>query len=542
MSESQLATKNTRVERSLPRRAAAWVRSERLGLAFALVILVIVGAVVVWYSSIGLFPNFPKVNNLYVMLAQAFLHGQVSLLETPPPELVALENPYDVMAREDIPHLWDASYYQGKYYFYWGPVPALFFAAWIALTRVEPLGQVGVILPALGLLAVLLYLVWQTRRAAYPRSPVVMVGLFLLVAAVNTPMLFLYDRARIYETSIIAGQFFLFLGMAGWVKYALSGKNGWLVLAGLGWGLAVLTRYNLALSVLMYLAFCLPVLWKPRARWNERIRPLAALLVPLAVCGLSMLAYNAARFGNPLETGLQYQLTNMVETNGHFSPVYFPSNVFLYFLFPYIKVGQYPVIRSIFEVAAQAPAWANFPVDKMNDEVIFSLRTVPFTWLLAPLLFVVGALRLASRGKSREEIPAAQAGAPNLWPRLGWMMALGGLAQLLLLMFYYFTAIRFIVDFIMSWLLVVLFLLWEVDRRLADRRLWWLRLLLWGAVVVMILWTAQTGFFAAIDNPPRPFEKYNPALNEAMAETWNHYYDGPGVMGMVLRRAVWWLP
>lgn len=542
MSQSQLASEKTRVEIPLAGRAAAWARFERLGLAFALVMLVVAGSVVVWYTSIGLFPTFPKVHNQYVTLAQAFLHGQVSLLETPPPELVALENPYDMAARKDIPHQWDASYYQGKYYFYWGPVPALFFAAWIALTGVEPLGQMGVIIPALGLLAVLLYLVWQIRRAAYPRSPVVIVGLFLLVAAINTPMLFLYDRARIYETSIIAGQFFLFLGTAGWVTFLQSRKNGWLVLAGLGWGLALLTRYNLALSVLVYLAFCLPVLWKPRTGWNERIRPLSALLAPLAVCGLSMLAYNAARFDNPLETGLQYQLTNMVETNGHFSPVYFLSNVFLYFLFPYIKVEHYPVIRSILDVAGQAPAWAAFPADKMNDEVIFSLRTVPFTWLLAPLLLLVGAVWLASRRKGRLEQPAANAAVPDLWPRLGWMIALGGLAQLLLLMFYYFTAVRFMVDFLMPWLLVVLFLLWEVDRRLADRRLWWLRLLLWAAVLGLILWTAQIGFFAAIDNPPRPFGKYNPALDEAMAETWNRYYDAPGIVGMVLRRAVWWLP
>lgn len=530
------------MEVPLARRAVTWVRSERLGLAFALLMLAVAGVVAVWYTSIGLFPNFPKVNNLYVTLAQAFLHGQVSLLEAPTPELVALDNPYDMAARKDIPHLWDASYYQGKYYFYWGPVPALFFAAWIALTGIEPLGQMGVILPALGLLAMLLYLVWQIRRAAYPRSPLVMVGLFLLVAAVNTPMLFLFDRARIYETSIMAGQFFLFLGTAGWVTYLLSRKDGWLMLAGLGWGLAVLTRYNLALSVLVYLAFCLPVLWKPRAGWNERIKPLAALLIPLAVCGLSMLAYNAARFGNPLETGLQYQLTNMVETNGHFSPVYFLSNIFLYFLFPYIKLEHYPVICSILDVAGQAPAWAAFPVDKMNDEVIFSLRTVPFTWLLAPLLPLVGALWLDARRKVGSESPAAPVGVPDLWPRVGWMIALGGLAQLLMLMFYYFTAVRFMVDFIMPWLLVVLFLLWEVDRRLAERRMWWLRLLLWAAVVVVILWTAQTGFFAAIDNPPRPFGKYNPVLNEAMAVMWNRYYDEPGVVGMVLRRAVWWLP
>jgi hypothetical protein len=61
----------------------------------------------------------------YDRQADAFLAGSLSLLEKPPAELLALANPYDYHNREGLGYLWDASLYRGKYYLYWGPVPAL---------------------------------------------------------------------------------------------------------------------------------------------------------------------------------------------------------------------------------------------------------------------------------------------------------------------------------------------------------------------------------------------------------------------------------
>ena len=60
----------------------------------------------------------------YDMLANAFLRGSISLLEKPSQALMNLENPYDYLNRGGIDYIWDATYFNGKYYLYWGFVPA----------------------------------------------------------------------------------------------------------------------------------------------------------------------------------------------------------------------------------------------------------------------------------------------------------------------------------------------------------------------------------------------------------------------------------
>ena len=67
-------------------------------------------------------------SNFYGLLGDAFLSGQTYLKITPSPQLLALADPYDPHA--NAPYLlWDASLYNGKYYLYFGPGPALIWAA-----------------------------------------------------------------------------------------------------------------------------------------------------------------------------------------------------------------------------------------------------------------------------------------------------------------------------------------------------------------------------------------------------------------------------
>src|SRR5687767_5011969 len=81
-----------------------------------------------WLVSIGLWTDFPPSTNYYDLQATAFSHGQLALEVQPDAALLALENPYEPGEREGIPVLWDATLYDGKYYLYWGPAPALLLA------------------------------------------------------------------------------------------------------------------------------------------------------------------------------------------------------------------------------------------------------------------------------------------------------------------------------------------------------------------------------------------------------------------------------
>lgn len=71
-------------------------------------------------------------NGQYARLANALLHGHTYLNLPVSPGLKALKNPYSLSARLAIGKqgqfsFWDHAFYHGKYYCYYGIIPALIF-------------------------------------------------------------------------------------------------------------------------------------------------------------------------------------------------------------------------------------------------------------------------------------------------------------------------------------------------------------------------------------------------------------------------------
>ena len=75
-------------------------------------------------------PQFPT-QHQFEMMAEALAHGLVHLLETPPQDLIDMENPYSFQARlstgveEQI--MYDVAYYERNYYVYFGVGPIILF-------------------------------------------------------------------------------------------------------------------------------------------------------------------------------------------------------------------------------------------------------------------------------------------------------------------------------------------------------------------------------------------------------------------------------
>ena len=68
-----------------------------------------------WYITSGKIVTWVPSKAFYDRQANAFLSGQLSLLEEPPAGLATLANPYQFQNRNGIDYLWDVSYYKGKY-------------------------------------------------------------------------------------------------------------------------------------------------------------------------------------------------------------------------------------------------------------------------------------------------------------------------------------------------------------------------------------------------------------------------------------------
>lgn len=313
-----------------------------------------------FFITNGKLVQFQPYSQYFDRLADAFLAGQLHLLEKPHPALGELDNPYDYRNREGFPYLWDASYYQGKYYLYWGPVPAMVAALAKLITPMVVEDQHLVFLFLSGHAIVFAVLLATLRKHWFPTTPKWSVSLFTVMACLSTPLFWLINRPHVYEAAIASGQFFLITGLLFMIlsMKSTSWKAVWLMLTGFCWGAAINARFSLLLAVAMLsLLFAIMVITQQGIKAGWRI--LVWLLLPLGLWAGFTASYNYFRFGSVLETGHRYQLTGVaypplyrdVTSLQYFIPNFynyvlrpldFDPQVFPFFNAPYLTWRMWP--------------------------------------------------------------------------------------------------------------------------------------------------------------------------------------------------------
>ena len=295
----------------MPRHFRAWIRLRRRVLDWVvwLVVSVPIIAFYCWTatSSWGPFQwRNDKVDH-YNLLADGFLAGHSYIKLDPPPELLALPNPYDPAVNFPF-RKHDATLYRGRYYLYFGPVPALamFVPAKLFLDASPPENFAVVVFVTAGYLFSCLLLVLLLRAGAVrlplPMLAVAFAGLGL---AQFTPILL--RRPAVYEVAISAGFCFLMAGLYFLAQsvFAQRGAPLFALLAGISLGLAPGCRPHLALPVVL---LCL--LWP---RWKLLV------FAPVAIAGACLACYNYIRFGSVFEFGQSYMLAESIHNEVNLS-------------------------------------------------------------------------------------------------------------------------------------------------------------------------------------------------------------------------------
>ncbi len=490
-----------------------FVASRLTGPALGVLVGVGIAVFALWYCSAGNFPVFPSIQNDYVDLGDAFLHGQLSLKEQPDPQLATLSDPYDFKQRKNIPYHWDASYYNGKYYLYWGPVPGLVSSLLEGITRVLPSGPILVLIPYIGLLVVFLATLIHITGYFPSMASRLSVGLFMILGFANLPLLFTIGQPRHYQASILYGQLFLLSGLLAFAMYTRAKRGVLLVTAGLNWGLALGCRYNLAISVSIYLVFAMIWLFRT-AGLTGSLERFGLLLAPLALALIGLGIYNLVRFGNPMETGLAYQLT-IPELHQHdFSLAYVPSNLYSYLFYPLTRTNDFPFIQSAHFHASFLPGWLTLPNGQVFDQIILGVfSTVPALWLFA--LAIPFLVLLVKTAVKRQIIPSLYSQKNLLFAMISFAAA----GQFLFLMVFFYVAERYIVDFYLPFILGLAIFVWQIDESMQFRQPF--RLGLWLIVAGLTVWTAAVGFFGCFGVPTLVSNYYDPALYARLASYWN---------------------
>ena len=276
----------------------------------------------------------------YAALGEGFLRGQLSMATRPDPRLMVMPNPYDYEARQqqNVPYLWDASYFNGRYYLYFTPLPALlFYIPARLLYGAYPSDQLASIFFAIWAFAMgAAFLKRALKTRHIPRSLwILLIGLGNVVAVVMV-------YSRTYEVAAFCG-----MALSATFAWCLLGwldepKTSRLLWTSIWLALAIAARPNLGLLAIVFLA---AVLIKQRnAIWIA--------LIPLAVTAALLATYNYARFHDPFEFGHRYQLTYLPMGEHRVCSCRTPSEAlrlihtaWLYTATPLLLNGDFPFAR-----------------------------------------------------------------------------------------------------------------------------------------------------------------------------------------------------
>ncbi len=284
------------------------------------------------YSLVG------KKYDYYDLLVQGFMKGHLSMNAEVDP---GLSSP-DPGIRKNAHYLLDVSLYRGKYYLYFGVVPAvLLFLPYRALTGQDLGANIAVfLLVASGFLLYLAIFLGARRRffrglRGWPQACCIL----LLAFGSGTPTLSMGSGC--YEVAIAGGYAFMALGwFAMFHAWVTDRKPGpWLALASLAVGLAVGSRPTYAFSLpILFLRMLALARRERRATgpWQApRFGLVSAAVAPAGLVGLGLMAYNYQRFRNPFEFGFHYAMCELTYSG---LPVAKPSfiwpNLKWYFLRP----------------------------------------------------------------------------------------------------------------------------------------------------------------------------------------------------------------
>jgi hypothetical protein len=274
------------------------------------------GFALILYFAFSILPGSPfRVNDFayFNYLADAFNHGQLNLRLIP-------QSTHDL------------SLYNGNYYLYWPPMPAIVLMPFIALFGIgfsDVFFCVVVASVNVAVVAALLRSANETRLIVIDED---YRGLLVLFFTLGTVHVTLTSSGGVWFTAQLLG--FLFVGLAYLSAIRLKGATAFLVVGAL-MACAMLTRNHLLFTGIWPAYYLLSTHWKEKPKVYSYI---VLALLPVVVLGILFLIYNDTRFGSPLELGIRYHemapiFVDDYNKYGTFNTYYIPINLYYQYIF-----------------------------------------------------------------------------------------------------------------------------------------------------------------------------------------------------------------
>ena len=282
-----------------------------------------------------------------------------------------MENPYDWSARSalGVSAKWDHLLFEGKYYSYYGiaPVLLLYLPYNLITGYYFPVAESILLFGGLGIIFLtLLFLEFAKLFGKKIPNSMLIATLVILQLSSGVWYNFVYDN--FYEIAQASGFMFTCAGFFFLLKSRIIGEGKvnhlHLTLATICLSWAVLCRPTLALYCIVACIFIVFGFVKRRGEVKEAlpdvgsvqkkalrsadVKYLLAALTPFVLIGGIQVIYNVARFGNPLDFGIQYSLTINDFTRSQYHTDFVMIGIFNFlFAFPRIQ-PEFPYVASNF--------------------------------------------------------------------------------------------------------------------------------------------------------------------------------------------------
>lgn len=467
-------------------------------LHLALIILNgVIFLIYLWFASDGLWKSLPNETNYIDLQADAFAKGQLELDIQPDPALLAFtdESLYEPVKREGIPVLWDATLYNGKYYLYWGPAPALLIVPVKVFHQADftdKLLSLAFLTGTLLFLNLIILGLW--RRYFNKLSNWAVIAAVAFVGLIN-PMPYVLVEGRIYEAAIIAAQFFLMGGFYFLLPALDKPTSVRLILAGTFFALSIGSRTTVLPAIGLLSVIIL--IWAIQTQRPRFIPILFSFAMPLLVGGIMYGWYNYSRFDSFTEFGYRYQLTsyNLYEKIGEtFAVEYLPPNLYKTILNPLERRDTFP---HLFPTRWAGPDWLTNYHPKMYMTV-----TENITGLLVGSPFVFFAL--LAFVKSRRD--------------LRWILAslsTAFLAVFITLQAFFFIAMRYMLDALPTLVILAVIGFWH-GFDIFKKSKYYI-----AAAILLLAYTLAISLVISYSGNLELFRIHNPDLAQRLAWTFD---------------------
>ncbi len=315
--------------------------------------MMIIGFIACFIILLSMKPSFTsdyleEENDIYnKYLVDAILEGKTSINIEPSEELKNLENPYDSTQREEMEYSFDTAYYDGKYYVYFGIVPAIILFVPFKLITGTYLSTIeGTFLFVILSVVASTILIIQIYKRWFKKVPFNLLFLFIITGCFSGLYIWNTWRMWVYELVLMAGYFFVQLGLICILKATKDKENvnlKYVFLSCLSMALAVGCRPTLVLASIILIPFLYQIL--KQAYGNKSLKKtFISIIVPYIIVAIPLMIYNYARFGNIFEFGAKYQLTIVDVTNLSERYKDIPKGLYQYLIQPPQLKEEFPYI------------------------------------------------------------------------------------------------------------------------------------------------------------------------------------------------------